>query len=293
VESCPCTSPRDVDDKKIIGELESSRSRSRALSSPHHAARWRRVALLASAMPIPPRSRSRRVVLVGFRPLSNRTLLWACLVSNLALVLVLAGAVPEETDPASECTLRVKRALETVPPEEVTPSMLADLVEACEAVAAALAAAPASSGGVDARAEEALEKWTETLRSLPSEDDGALEGAPTPKPTPEPRPRAPGYAITGTTGDDDTTANDRDRHGLLSLEEVEARGTVDGASSPGASSWTYDEKNEEDVAFERADFKPNSGNSNSPSAGAIVSFVVIASAVVVLLGAILVPVPRA
>jgi len=177
-----------------------------------------------------------------------------------ALFVLLLAFVSGETD---DCASRVADALAPVPPEDVTPAMRAGLVEACEGVVAALAAAPAAAG-----VDQALRDWSEAVRRLPSDPDAPLP-APTPKPTPEPRPRAPGSALTGLTTPSALPTR------VPTLENTDAR--RDGLAVSASS-------------FERQKSEAGDGSDEktkeAPSAAAAASFVVAgAGALVVVLAA--------
>lgn len=192
----------------------------------------------------------------------------------LAFLLTLTLAVPEayaddtETLNTSECFLRVTRALETVPPAEVTAEMRDTLLTACEGVAAALAAAPDDISSVDALAAEALQRWNEVIQDIPSDGPSS---SPTPKPTPEPRPRAPQYPVTGTTGDD-RSVDTLSRNTLSSDADAETGSKVSIVNGgPGSDGPDKTEK--------------------PPSAASVVSLCIIAVASVVALTALCVPSP--
>jgi hypothetical protein len=214
---------------------------------------------------------SRRLVACGFVPhtrsrrrntrLGTPSKAWLTALCLLLFALPVSAA--SEARQTDDCASRVASALTPVPPEDVTPAMRAGLVEACEGVVAALAAAPAAAG-----VDPALRDGSEAVRRLPSDPDAPLP-APTPKPTPETRPRAPGSALTGLTTPSALPTR------VPTLENTDAR--RDGLAVSASS-------------FERQKSEAGDGSDEktkeAPSAAAAASFVVAgAGALVVVLAA--------
>ena len=89
----------------------------------------------------------------------------AWLTALCVLLFALPVSAASEARQTDDCASRVASALAPVPPEDVTPAMRAGLVEACEGVVAALAAAPAAAGVDQALLLEARARVVE-LQSL-------------------------------------------------------------------------------------------------------------------------------
>ena len=213
----------------------------------------------ASAMVV---SGSRRRIAPGTvprpRPLHGNTLLGrpssAAFPALCLLFLALHVSSALEAEQADDdCAWRVANALAPVPLEQMTPAMRAGLMEACEGVVAALAAAPAAAG-----VDQALREWSESVRRLPRDPDSPL-ASPTPKPVPEPRPRAPGSPLTGLTTPEIVST----RVPALLESADERRNGPAMSSSFDTGETREDEDNEEEKK-----------SAATPSAGAVASLVV-------------------
>lgn len=175
---------------------------------------------------------------------------------GLLLLALTVSAALEAGQTDDDCASRVANALASVPPEEVTLTMRAGLVTACEGVVAALAAAPAAAG-----VDQALREWSESVRRLPRDPDSPLP-APTPTPVPEPRPRAPGSPLTGLTTPDAVSTL------VPTLESADARRNGLAVSS---SFETGDARRDVEKT---SGSRPREESAAAPSAGAVASLVV-------------------